>query len=118
MVNRIQVQDWLDRYVAAWRSYDRSSITDLFTPDAEYRYHPYDQPLIGAAAIAESWLESPDEPDSWSAAYEPNLIEGNRAVVTGRTEYDRGSVFWNLWTLEFGPDGRCSHFVEWYMQQP
>ena len=37
-----QVQDWLDRYIAAWRSYDPAAIGDLFADDAAYRYHPWD----------------------------------------------------------------------------
>ena len=37
------VQLWLDRYIAAWSSYDASAIGDLFAEDAEYRYHPWDE---------------------------------------------------------------------------
>ena len=34
-MTREGVQAWLDAYVAAWRTYE--GITDLFSPDAEYR---------------------------------------------------------------------------------
>lgn len=36
-----QLQDWLDRYIAAWRANEREPIEVLFTGDATYRYHPY-----------------------------------------------------------------------------
>ena len=42
-----QAQAWLDAYVEAWRSYDRPAIEALFTEDASYAYHPYDEPLTG-----------------------------------------------------------------------
>ena len=58
----IQVQAWLDAYVAAWRSYDRDAIVALFTDDVSYAYHPYDEPLRGAEAVADSWLEKQDDP--------------------------------------------------------
>ncbi|HJU80427.1 MAG TPA: nuclear transport factor 2 family protein [Acidimicrobiia bacterium] len=117
-MTRADVQAWLDGYVAAWRSYDRASIESLFSEDAEYRYHPYDDPLVGASAIADSWLSSQDAPGSWSASYQPHLVEGNKATATGTTTYQDGRIFWNMWELEFTPDGRCRRFVEWFMRQP
>jgi hypothetical protein len=117
-MTRADVQAWLDGYVAAWRSYDRASIESLFSEDAEYRYHPYDDPLMGASAIADSWLSSQDAPGSWSASYQPHLVEGNKATATGTTTYQDGRIFWNMWELEFTADGRCRRFVEWFMRQP
>ena len=38
------VQVWLDRYVAAWSSYDAAAIGELFSEDAEYRYQPWARP--------------------------------------------------------------------------
>ena len=50
MPTNVQVQAWLDAYVAAWRSYERDAILALFTDDVAYAYHPYDEPLQGAEA--------------------------------------------------------------------
>ena len=41
-MDRSIVEAWLDRYVEAWKSYDRAAIADLFSADAIYRFHPYD----------------------------------------------------------------------------
>jgi hypothetical protein len=118
-MDRTDVQAWLERYIDAWRTYDRAKIEALFTDDAEHRYHPYDEPIVGARAIADSWLEEQDEPGSWKASYRPHLVEGNRATATGTTTYtDDGRTYWNLWELEFADDGRCRRFVEWFMRQP
>lgn len=118
MVSREQVQRWLDGYVEAWRSYDEAAMRALFAPDARYAYHPYDEPIQGDAAIAASWLEERDEPGSWEAAYAPDLIEGNAAIATGETRYADGEVYANLFQLEFDDEGRCTRFVEWYLQHP
>jgi ketosteroid isomerase-like protein len=118
MVSREHVQRWLDAYVAAWRSYDEAEIRALFADDVAYAYHPYDEPLRGAAAVAASWLQDRDEPGSWEASYTPALIAGDRATATGETRYADGDVFSNLFELEFDADGRCTRFVEWYLQHP
>lgn len=118
MLSREDVQRWLDDYVAAWRSYDEDAIRALFAPDATYAYHPWDEPLKGAEAVAASWLESRDEPGSWAASYAPAVIEGNAAIAKGETRYTDGQHFSNLFELEFHEDGRCTRFVEWFLQQP
>ena len=112
------VQRWLDAYVAAWRTYDRDAIAALFSADASYAYHPYDEPLRGRDAIVANWLDEPDDPGSWEASYRPLMLDGDRAVATGESRYADGEVFSNLWVLRFDDDGRCSEFVEWFMLQP
>lgn len=113
-----QVQAWLDDYVAAWRSYDPAAIRALFADDVAYRFHPYAEPVRGAGAVAEAWLAEQDEPDSWEARYEPALISGDHAIATGETRYADGQVYSNLWQLEFGADGRCTSFTEWWARHP
>ena len=118
------VQAWLDRYIAAWRANSRDPIVALFAPDATYRYGPFDDPVRGADAIAASWLERPDDPDSWTASYRPIAIEGNLAVAHGRSRYfhaDRKRLrteFDNIFVLRLDDQGRCSDFTEWYIERP
>jgi hypothetical protein len=118
VVSREQVQGWLDRYIEAWRTYDEGAIGDLFAEDATYAYHPYDEPERGREAIVAAWLHEPDAARSWDATYAPSLIEGDRAVTTGLTRYRDGRVFSNLFELSFDADGRCTRFVEWYVEHP
>ena len=49
-------QDWLDRYVEAWMSYDPGDISRLFSENVGYRYHPYDEPVRGRDAVVASRL--------------------------------------------------------------
>lgn len=122
-MNHADVQAWLDRYIAAWRANETERIRALFTEDAVYRYRPYDDPaqtVRGNAAIAESWLEEPDTPDSWEARYTPYAVDGERAVATGVSRYfataDRPErTYLNVYLLRFASDGRCAEFSEFYM---
>jgi ketosteroid isomerase-like protein len=124
-MNRSDVQAWLDRYVAAWRSNDRAEILALFTEDAVYGYRPWDsdeKTVRGSEAIADNWLEQPDAPDAWDANYEPFAVEGDRAVALGWSRYAAAGdqpeqLYHNAYVLEFAPDGRCRAFHEFYMLQ-
>jgi hypothetical protein len=118
-VTSASVQEWLDAYVKAWRTYDEAAIRALFAADATYAYHPYDEPERGIDAIVAAWVDEPDDPAGWAADYAPCLIDGRRAIATGETRYrEGGRVFSNLFELEFDADGRCSRFVEWYVAHP
>jgi ketosteroid isomerase-like protein len=121
------VQRWLDRYVAAWKSYDQAEIADLFSADAEYRYHPWDEPVRGRDAIVADWLapngnaSSRDAEGTYDAAYEAWSVEGGRAVAVGTSDYftdasrtKRDRRYHNVYLLEFDADGRCRSFTENY----
>ena len=127
-IDRAHVQVWLDRYVDAWKSYDAQAIGELFSDDAEYFYHPYDKdPVKGRAAIIDDWLnpggsaDNRDAPGTWDASYAPYAVEGDRAVIIGRTDYRDVAggaitrVFENAWLLEFDADGLYRKFVEYFM---
>jgi ketosteroid isomerase-like protein len=112
------VQAWLDDYVDAWHTYDPAAIAALFTEDATYAYHPWDEGeevVRGRVAIDADWLEEQDDPGSWEAQYRPLMVEGQRAVITGTTRYANGEFYWNLWILRFDEDNRCAEYVEWFM---
>jgi hypothetical protein len=122
-VDHAAVQRWLDRYVEAWRANEPGPIEELFSSDAQYRFHPADEPMYGRAAIAASWLDDPDEPGSWDAWYHPYAVEGSRAVAIGVSTYFDGvglpaRVFDNVFVLAFDDEGRCGSFTEWYRQRP
>ena len=124
-MNRDDVDGWLARYVAAWQSYDRAEIGALFSEDAVYRYHPYDEPVLGRDAIVDSWLEEDrlDQPGSFEARYTAFAVDGDRAVAVGASTYfdDSGSVdkvYDNVYLLRFDGEGCCSEFTEWFMKRP
>jgi ketosteroid isomerase-like protein len=131
-MNRNDVARWLDAYVEAWKSYDREQIAALFSEDAECRYHPYDEPVVGREAIVETWLgegeheqaSERDAPGTYEARYEPVAVDGEVAVATGTSTYFKepggpvDSVYDNCFVMRFDADGRCREFTEWFMKRP
>ena len=127
-VTHESVQAWLDAYSRAWETYDRDEIAALFSEDAEYRWHPADDPEKGRDAIVEAWLapdgtqSSRDTAGTYRGEYRPYAVDGNRAVAIGtstywkdatRAEVDR--LYYNSWLLEFDDEGKCSSFTEYWM---
>src|SRR5216684_708979 len=86
-LTRETVAAWLRAYVRAWETYDPDAVADLFTEDATYAYHPFDEPIRGRLAIVASWLENKDVPGTYEGRYEPIAIEGDLAVAHGRSRY-------------------------------
>jgi hypothetical protein len=122
-MHREDVSAWLERYIAAWKSSERGEIEALFSTDARYRYHPYDEPLVGQAAIADSWLNDPDEPGRFDASYECFAADGDAAVATGTSTYfdsdgEVDRVYDNVFVLRFDAEHRCSDFTKWYVKRP
>jgi ketosteroid isomerase-like protein len=131
-VSRDHVARWLARYVEAWRSYDPAEIGDLFSEDCEYRYHPYDEPIVGRKAVMESWLgegdhddaSERDRPGTYDASYEPVAVDGDVAVATGASTYftEPGgpvkTVYYNCFVMRFDGEGRCREFTEYFIERP
>lgn len=127
------VQDWLDRYVTAWKSYDPEAIGELFSADATYRYHPYDtgdDVVRGRDAIVQSWVapegseSDRDEPGTYDARYETYAVDGDRAVAIGWSRYwsdasrsQEERTYDNVFLLRFDGEGRCSEFTELFMER-
>ena len=131
-VNRADAQAWLDRYVAAWLSYDVNDIAALFTEDVVYRYHPYDDPLVGREAVVASWLgesdskdaSTRDAPGTYAARYEPVALDGDVVVATGTSSYREQPegpivrIYDNCFVMRFAGEGRCKEFTEYYLRRP
>lgn len=126
-MTRDDVQRWLDAYIEAWQTYDPAKIGELFSEDAEYRYHPWDEPLRGRAEIVRAWVapagneSQRDEPDAWDARYEPYSVDGDRAVAIGWSRYFASGdtpekLYHNVYLLEFDGDS-CRSFTEYYVEQ-
>jgi hypothetical protein len=143
-VDHVAAQEWLDRYVAAWKSYDADDIAALFCEDVRYRYYPYAEWIVGRAAVVASWLgehtpslhdlndphdlhvlsSTRDEPGTYDATYTPVAVDGDVVVATGTSSYSDvpggpvTQVFDNCFVLRFDDDGLCREFTEYYTKRP
>jgi ketosteroid isomerase-like protein len=116
-MDRTRFQDWLNRYIDAWRTGDPAAIGELFSEDARYFYRPYREPVVGRDAIVRDWTDEPDAPGSWEAEYRPLAVDGDTAVATGESRYTNGRTFSNIFVCRFDGDGRCTEFREWFMER-
>jgi ketosteroid isomerase-like protein len=131
-MDKAAVDEWLRAYVVAWKSFDREQIGALFADDVSYRYHPYDEPVTGRAAVVASWLgeeehegaSTVDPPGTFDVEYRAVAVDGDVAVATGSSRYHATpggpltKVFDNCFVMRFDADGRCREFTEWYMKRP
>ena len=122
------VQRWLDAYTHAWITYDPNEIGALFTEDAEYRWHPWDEGddvARGRSQIVAAWLANRDAAGTYRGAYRPLLVKDDVAIAVGMSIYytdaTQGTLdrsYHNLWVLRFTGEGQCRSFTEWYMPTP
>ena len=131
-MDRAHAQAWLDKYVAAWLSYDAKDIAALFTEDIAYRYHPYDAPIVGRESVVASWLgeddsdgaSTRDAPGTYQARYEPVAVDDDIVVATGTSSYRERPdgpiirLYDNCFVMRFDAEGRCREFTEYYVKRP
>jgi hypothetical protein len=130
-MDRAAAQEWLDRYVAAWLSYEPDAIGALFSDDVAYRYHPSDEPTVGRDAVVASWLgeadadgaSTRDAPGTYDASYSPVAVDGDVVVATGTSRYRESPdgpvnrVYDNCFVMRFDDAGRCREFTEYYVKR-
>jgi hypothetical protein len=130
-MDQAAAQEWLDRYVAAWLSYEPDAIGALFSDDVSYRYHPSDEPTAGRDAVVGSWLGESDEegastrdaPGTYEASYAPVALDGDVVVATGTSRYRETPdgpvtrVYDNCFVMRFDDAGQCREFTEYYVKR-
>jgi hypothetical protein len=130
-MDRKSAQDWLDRYIEAWLSYDPDEVAGLFSKGIVYRYHPYDEPIIGRESVVASWLgdddsedaSSRDAPGTYEAEYLPVAVDGDTVVATGTSRYREAPdgpivrIYDNCFVMRFDGEGRCREFTEYYVRR-
>ncbi len=119
-MDRRTVDDWIRRYVTAWNTNDPNDIASLFVEDATYLTGPFDEPWRGRNEIAREWLGRKDAPGTTEFTYEILAIDGDLAVIEGRTTYSAPErlEFGNIWVIRLDDSGCCEEFTEWWMQKP
>jgi hypothetical protein len=130
-MDHASAQEWLDRYVEAWLSYEPDAIGALFSDDVSNRYHPSDDPTVGRDAVVASWLGESDEegassrdaPGTYEASYSPVAVDGDVVVATGTSRYRETPdgpvtrVYDNCFVMRFDGGGQCREFTEYYVKR-
>ncbi len=110
------VQRWLDAYTHAWMTYDPDEIAALFTDDAQYRWHPWDEGedvARGRSHIVAAWRENRDPTGTYRGEYRPLLVKDSMAIAVGvsscytdQTQRELKRAYHNLWVLHFTDEGQ------------
>ena len=115
-MNRDHVLGWVAAYERAWRTAGTDALGGIFTPDASYRQGPYEEPVLGLAAIAAMWDAERDGPaEVFTMTSEVVAVDGPTAVVRAEVRYGDPvrQEYRDLWVIRFAADGRCEVFEEW-----
>ena len=115
-MTREQADRWVAAYVEAWRAPGTDALTDLFTPNATYSRHPYEDPTpTGIEAIEKLWDDERNAGEEFDISHEIVAVEGDTAVVRVHVQYrkPREQEYRDLWMIRLDADGLCTHFEEW-----
>jgi ketosteroid isomerase-like protein len=116
VTDRLTVTRWLAAYEAAWRAPGTEALGRLFTEDATYLQSPYEQPVVGLAAIKAMWESERQGPDEvFTLATDILAVDGPTAVVRADVGYGQPlrQEYRDLWVIRLAEDGRCRWFEEW-----
>jgi SnoaL-like domain len=114
-MDRRGVTKWVDGYERAWRANDGAAIEALFTPDARYRRSPYEDSIVGHAALAAFWVEDDEDGEVFTMDFDVVAVGGADAVVRAEVRYGEPlrQEYRDLWVLHFADDRRVDDFEEW-----
>ena len=113
-----QVEDWVGRYLTAWRSNDPKDIAAVFASDADAHELPYETDSEGLSEIVAVWQERStwDGTSEWTFDWQEVAINRDTFVITGIGHYPALGDFSNLWVVTLNEDGKASTFRMWNNQ--
>ena len=90
MMERVEVQAWLNAYGDAWERGDPQALVALFTADARYQETPFEPPMIGTEAIGAYWKAGAGEGQT-DVTFQSQLlaVEGDAAFATWQAKFRR-----------------------------
>ena len=112
-------QDLLDAYKRAWESRDPDAAVEMFSPDAEYREDPFEEPMRGANAIRAYWNEAAASQVHIEFDPERIWVSGRAVLASWHAAYTRRATaervrLRGFMTLEVDERGKVWRFREWW----
>ena len=114
MVDRVDVQRWIDAYESAWRTTGIGPLRALFVDDVSYTPSPWSAAIHGLDALSRFWENEREGADEqFELSSEIVAVDSPTAVVRVEVEYGDSERWRDLWIMTFDADGRCRAFEEW-----
>lgn len=110
---------WLQQYGAAWESRDPRAAAELFTPDAEYYWTPFDAPQRGRREIAGAWEGAVSKQSDVRFSFDVFAVAGTTGMASWSASFsvtpEGGRVeLKGVLRAEFASPGQCRVFREWW----
>lgn len=115
------VENWIQTLFTAWRDDQPEQVAQLFSPEAEYRSHPFRPAHVGRPAIAEYWRRSLGQQRDTEVHVGEPLLSGRRAAVewwAALTEDGEAASYSGTLFLTFDEDGLCRSLREVWTREP
>ncbi len=114
----MDVQAWVDAYAKAWDERDADAAAALFTPDSEYRTHPFLEPNKGRDGVHSYWADVTSTQSNVTCRMGKPFVDGDRAAVEFWTTLENNGAAITIvgcLLLHFDADGLCSRLREYWV---
>lgn len=112
------VARWLERYFGAWERRDPDAAAALFTPDAVYRWEPFERVYRGRAAIREAWHEAVGGQREVRCGWSLVALAARTCTVRWTTHLERPNgtprTIDGVLEIVLDGDGCCRSLREWW----
>lgn len=109
---------WLARYRLAWIERDADAASRLFTEDALYREHPFQEPFAGRAAIRDYWARVTASQTDVELRYGTPVVHGQHVAVEWWANLLADGAPLTLageFLLRFAENGECRELREYWV---
>jgi hypothetical protein len=116
-MDRRSVEQWAERYRAAWEGADSEAAAALFAEHSTYRSEIYAEPHQGRSGVADYWTAVTSTQSDVTVRMGEPLVEGDRAVVEFWTEMaveGEPMTLAGALLLDFDDSGLCTALREYW----
>lgn len=110
---------WLTVYGKASEENDAKTSADLFAQEARYYESPFDEPMIGRAAIFAYWNEGAQTLKNKISCHDILTVKDNIGIARWQSRFTviesgKRLALDCLFVVEFDAAGLCQTFREWW----
>jgi hypothetical protein len=115
------ISEWVDGYRLAWETGDAGAVVALFSSDARYRSHIFEEPHQGRAGIERYWQDVTASQSDVTVRMGEPFVDGSRVAVEFWTNMhvDGDAVTLpGCLLLQFDENWLCTDLREYWHFQP
>lgn len=117
-ISDIQYDQWISKFMTAWKDRDVTSVVKLISPDCQYYENVFKKPCNNLKDIEKLWLVVPSNQKNIKFSY--HIIASNknfciinfllkRTLIPQNTIQDINGIF----QISLNQNGQCTFFKQW-----